>query len=95
MVSVWPVGLVGSLRYESPVVENGKVVRWFTYWRPERPFAMDMAGFAINIRLLFEKPDAKFSLYVQRGNQESELLSGLISMDDLEPRADNCTKVVV
>lgn len=25
-VSVWPVGLVGGLRYESPVVQNGKVI---------------------------------------------------------------------
>ena len=24
-VSVWPVGLVGYLRYESPVIKNGKV----------------------------------------------------------------------
>lgn len=24
-VSVWPVGLVGYLRYETPVVKNGKV----------------------------------------------------------------------
>ena len=24
-VSVWPVGLVGKLRYESPIIKNGKV----------------------------------------------------------------------
>ena len=25
LVSVWPVGLVGKLRYESPIISNGKV----------------------------------------------------------------------
>ncbi len=44
-VSVWPVGLVGKLRYETPILnERGKVVRYLTNWYPERPFAMDMAG---------------------------------------------------
>lgn len=43
-VSVWPVGLVGGRRYERPVVENGKVVGWYTGWRADRPFAIDMAG---------------------------------------------------
>lgn len=43
-VSVWPVGLVGGRRYERPIVENGKVVGWYTGWRADRPFAIDMAG---------------------------------------------------
>uniref|UniRef100_A0A8P0N5N1 Galactosylgalactosylxylosylprotein 3-beta-glucuronosyltransferase n=2 Tax=Canis lupus familiaris TaxID=9615 RepID=A0A8P0N5N1_CANLF len=42
-VSVWPVGLVGGRRYERPLVENGKVVGWYTGWRADRPFAIDMA----------------------------------------------------
>ncbi|XP_056092930.1 galactosylgalactosylxylosylprotein 3-beta-glucuronosyltransferase 2 isoform X2 [Rhinichthys klamathensis goyatoka] len=43
-VSVWPVGLVGGRRYERPLVEKGKVVGWYTGWRADRPFAIDMAG---------------------------------------------------
>ncbi|XP_048352221.1 galactosylgalactosylxylosylprotein 3-beta-glucuronosyltransferase 2 isoform X2 [Sphaerodactylus townsendi] len=43
-VSVWPVGLVGGRRYERPIVEKGKVVGWYTGWRADRPFAIDMAG---------------------------------------------------
>uniref|UniRef100_D3YY32 Galactosylgalactosylxylosylprotein 3-beta-glucuronosyltransferase n=2 Tax=Mus musculus TaxID=10090 RepID=D3YY32_MOUSE len=43
-VSVWPVGLVGGRRYERPLVKNGKVVGWYTGWREDRPFAIDMAG---------------------------------------------------
>ncbi|KAK3092306.1 hypothetical protein FSP39_001073, partial [Pinctada imbricata] len=95
-VSVWPVALVGDLRYESPKVENKTVVGWFTYYKPDRPFAMDMAGFAVNMRLFFENPSAWFSNNVQRGYQESTILQQLkVSLADLEPKADDCTRVLV
>ena len=94
-VSVWPVALVGKLRYEAPLVTNGKVTGWHTYWKPNRPFAMDMAGFAININLLLDHPDVKFHLEVPRGYQESVLLKGLVTMQELEPKANNCTKVLI
>ncbi|WAR19759.1 B3GA3-like protein [Mya arenaria] len=87
-VSVWPVGLVGYLRYESP-----KVVGWHTYWKPQRKFAMDMAGFAVNLELIRSHPKAAFRMSAGRGNQESDLLTQLgLEMSDLEPRADDCTK---
>lgn len=95
-VSVWPVGLVGYLRYERPVVRSGKVIGWFTYWLPDRPFAMDMAGFAINIKLFFSHPEAEFSHLVRRGELESDLISKLgITLSDLEPKADDCSKILV
>ena len=51
---MWPVGLVGGVRFERPIVdENGKVTSWSTGWRPERPFAIDMAGFAINLKYIY------------------------------------------
>ena len=93
-VSVWPVGIVGYLRYERPIVKSGKVVGWFTYWMPDRPFAMDMAGFAVSLRLFFDHPTAEFSNIVRRGELESDLISKLgIRLNDLEPKADGCTKV--
>lgn len=53
-VSVWPVGLVGNVRFERPILdEHDKVANWSTGWRPERPFAIDMAGFAINLKCDF------------------------------------------
>lgn len=60
-VSVWPVGLVGGRRYERPVVENGKVVGWYTGWRADRPFAIDMAGehqasWHMNVFLVIPRP---------------------------------------
>jgi galactosylgalactosylxylosylprotein 3-beta-glucuronosyltransferase 3 len=92
--SVWPVGLVGSLYYERPILdEKGVVVGWSTGWRPERPFAVDMAGFAINLKLILDNPDAMFSFEVPRGYQESTILGAVITKEELEPKADMCSKV--
>uniref|UniRef100_A0A4W3IMY9 Galactosylgalactosylxylosylprotein 3-beta-glucuronosyltransferase n=1 Tax=Callorhinchus milii TaxID=7868 RepID=A0A4W3IMY9_CALMI len=96
-VSVWPVAFVGGLRFESPKLSpTGKVVGWKTVFDPNRPFAIDMAGFAINVKLILKKPSANFQLYgVKGGYQESSLLRELVTMTDLEPKASNCTKVLV
>jgi len=93
-VSVWPVGLAGYLRYERPVVDNtGHVVGWFTAWKPHRRFALDMAGFAVNTGLLMAHRSAEFSYSVARGEQESYFLSQLVTLPDLEPKANNCSEV--
>ncbi|XP_026579905.1 galactosylgalactosylxylosylprotein 3-beta-glucuronosyltransferase 3-like [Pseudonaja textilis] len=94
-VSVWPVGLVGGLRFERPLVENGRVVGFYTAWKPNRPFPIDMAGFAVALSLLLANPEARFDLLAERGYLESSLLQSLVSMEELEPKADNCTKVLV
>lgn len=94
-VSVWPVAFVGGLRYESPKVNAaGKVYGWKAVFDPHRPFAIDMAGFAINLKLILSKPQAYFKLRgVKGGYQESSLLRELVTLNDLEPKAANCTKV--
>ncbi|XP_034539430.1 galactosylgalactosylxylosylprotein 3-beta-glucuronosyltransferase 1 [Notolabrus celidotus] len=96
-VSVWPVAFVGGLRYESPKVNTyGKVYGWKTVFDPHRPFAIDMAGFAVNLHLILSKPQAYFKLRgVKGGYQESSLLKELVTLSDLEPKAANCTKVLV
>ncbi|XP_075430176.1 galactosylgalactosylxylosylprotein 3-beta-glucuronosyltransferase 1-like isoform X2 [Ascaphus truei] len=92
-VSVWPVGFVGGLRYESVKMDAaGKVSGWKVKYDPSRPFAIDMAGFAISLRLILEKPRAFFRLDVKSGYQEPSLLQDLVTMEELEPKADNCTK---
>ncbi|XP_030825773.1 LOW QUALITY PROTEIN: galactosylgalactosylxylosylprotein 3-beta-glucuronosyltransferase 3 [Camarhynchus parvulus] len=94
-VSVWPVGLVGGLRLERPLVSGGRVVGFHTGWRPERPFPLDMAGFAVALRLLLAHPRARFDPRAERGFLESSFLGGLVTPGQLEPRADNCTQVLV
>jgi hypothetical protein len=95
-VSVWPVGLAGYLRYESPVLDSrdARVIGWFTAWKPKREYAVDMAGFAVSTRLIVERRQAGFSYSVPRGEQETFFLQQLISgLSELEPRANNCTEV--
>jgi len=93
--SVWPVGLVGGMVLERPLLDTSdKVVGWSTGWRPERPFAIDMAGFAINVRLILDNPQLEFSFEVPRGYQESTILA-VTTKEELEPKADKCTKVSI
>ena len=94
-IGVWPVGFAGLFPYQSPVVVNGKVRDWFSaYKRTQRKFPIDMAGFAITGELLMTHPNAKFNLNEPLGFMETKFIESLgVTMDDLEPRADNCTKV--
>jgi len=94
-VGVWPVGLVGGVKVERPKVDsNGKVTGWLTVWSPNRPFAIDMAGFAVNLKRFLSRPDGKFAFEVEKGHQESEFLRHFVgSLGELEPKAERCTKV--
>ncbi|KAL4625044.1 galactosylgalactosylxylosylprotein 3-beta-glucuronosyltransferase 2-like [Arapaima gigas] len=95
-VSVWPVGLVGGRRYERPLVEKGRVVGWYTGWRADRPFATDMAGFAVNLQVILANPRAVFKRRgSQPGMQESDFLKQITRVEELEPKAANCTQVLV
>lgn len=94
-VGIWPVGIVGGMRVEMPIVRDGKVKEFNAWWKPFRPFPIDMAGFAINATMFLDHPDAKFSRKVQSGFQESEILKYFTTTEELEPLADNCTKVYV
>ncbi|CAB0010245.1 unnamed protein product [Nesidiocoris tenuis] len=96
-VSVWPVGLVGGLMVEKPILNltTGKVVGWNSAWRPDRPFPIDMAGFAISLQHILKKSKAYFAYNVSGGFQESHILQQLTVRENLEPKADNCTQVLV
>lgn len=72
-----------------------KVIDWFVAWSEKRPFPIDMAGFAIHLNLIQAHQSARFSSLVPRGMQESHFLSHLVRVQDLEPMADNCTKVFI
>ncbi|KAJ1109441.1 hypothetical protein NDU88_006802 [Pleurodeles waltl] len=93
-VSVWPVAFAGGLRYESVDVDTfGKVKGWKVKYDLQRAFAIDMAGFAVNLNLIIKKHNAWFPEQGYSGKMESRFLEGLAVMEDLEPKASNCTKV--
>ena len=55
---------------------------------------LDMAAFAVNIDVLIhEKSKAQFRQSAVRGHLEPTFLSEITTVEDLEPLADNCTKV--
>ena len=51
-VSMWPVGLVTELGVSSPIVRQGKVIGFYDGWKAYRKFPVDMAGFAVNLKLI-------------------------------------------
>lgn len=95
-VSIWGVGLAGGARWAGPIVKEGKVVSFHVYWAPQRSFPIDMCGFAINLRVLLnEKPGAEFDAHAKLGHLEPTFLEQLTTKEQLEPLADNCTKIYV
>ncbi|CAD5223976.1 unnamed protein product [Bursaphelenchus okinawaensis] len=73
-MGVWAVGLPGNALVEHPLVSNGRLVGWHTAFRPERNFATDMAGFALNIDVL-TKANASFNLKCTGTTPEDCLLT--------------------
>lgn len=94
-VSIWPVGLTGGLRFEGPVCSNGKVTGWHSAWHPERPFPLDMAGFAVNLKELVKNPAARIDPNAARGYLESSLLQHILQRHEAEPLASDCTEVCI
>lgn len=98
-VSVWPVGFVGGLLVERPLVHpqnNNRIHSFNSMWEKKRPFPFDMAGFAVSMNLFMSHLNANFSAEQKVGYVESHFLSQLIdSWEELEPKADKCTKILV
>ena len=87
-VSVLPVALVGGVRVEQPQVSHGKVTGWAVGWGRSRPYATDMAGFAVSLSHLLARPSALFPSLCRRGHLESEFLKHLVTgLEELEPVA--------
>ncbi|KFV55361.1 Galactosylgalactosylxylosylprotein 3-beta-glucuronosyltransferase 2, partial [Tyto alba] len=95
-VSVWPVGLVGGRRYERPVVENGKVVGCLGVFLDIFFSLPSPQGFAVSLQVILSHPKAAFKRRgSQPGMQESDFLKQITTVEELEPKANNCTKVLV
>jgi beta-1,3-glucuronyltransferase S len=68
------------------------VVGFFDSWPGSRTFPVDMAGFAVNIEFL--SPTA--SMPYIAGHEEDRFLVSLgLKIEDIEPLADNCSRVLV
>uniref|UniRef100_A0A914I7F8 Galactosylgalactosylxylosylprotein 3-beta-glucuronosyltransferase n=1 Tax=Globodera rostochiensis TaxID=31243 RepID=A0A914I7F8_GLORO len=84
-IGIWAVGLAGSALVEAPHVENGTITKWDVVYAPKRRFAVDMAGFAINLRLILNT-NASFNLGCVRYSPESCFLAQFgIPREKVEP----------
>jgi len=71
-----------------------KVVGFSDAWLGNRKFAVDMAGFAVNVEFLASIKTA--AMPYKAGYEEDYFIQSLnITLDDLEPLAEGCTKVVI
>ena len=64
-VSVFPVGLILKYGVSSPIVQDGVVTGFFDAFQAGRQFAMDMAGFAVSVKLFKSRKEATFPAKVR------------------------------
>ncbi|KAK6021348.1 glycosyltransferase family 43 [Ostertagia ostertagi] len=86
-IGMWAVGLSGGSLVESPRVVNNTVVGYKVKWGTKRKFAVDMAGFAINLNIVLNTT-AVFGKSCQSGFGAPEpcLLEDMgFSQSDIEP----------
>ena len=91
---MFPVGLCTKYGLSSPVVKNGKFSGFYDGWVAGRKFPVDMAGFAVNVKFLLERPNA--SMPYRAGYEEDGFLKSLAPFEpkEIELLADNCTKIL-
>ncbi|XP_049799694.1 galactosylgalactosylxylosylprotein 3-beta-glucuronosyltransferase P-like [Schistocerca nitens] len=94
-VAMWPVGLVGNYGISTPVVVGGRLAGFYDGWISGRKFPVDMAGFAVSVEFLLQRPNA-FMPY-ETGFEEDGFLKSLAPFEpnEIELKANNCTKVLV
>lgn len=90
---MWPVGLITKLGISSPVLKDGKFVGFYDGWIAGRKFPVDMAGFAVSVSFLLQRPKAFMPF--KPGYEEDGFLKSLAPLEpkDIEFLASNCTKV--
>lgn len=70
------------------------MIGFYDSWPAERQWPVDMAGFAVNLDYLANSPNA--TMPYRAGYEEDEFLQSIgLQLDDIEPRAGNCTEVLV
>lgn len=81
VLSVWAVGFRGGLSYEGPVCKNGNLIHWRMRKVDTkiRAFPIDMAGFAVNLCQIIQRPFAGFESSVPFGHLENAFVLQFIS----------------
>lgn len=73
---------------------KGKVIGFFDSWIAQRMWPVDMAGFAISLDYIEKNPNA--TMPYKAGFEEDGFLKSIgLKIDDIEPKAKNCTEILV
>ncbi|XP_074095437.1 glucuronyltransferase P [Cotesia typhae] len=93
-VSMFPVGLCTKFGLSSPVVKDGKFSGFYDGWVAGRRFPVDMAGFAVSVKFLLQRPNA--TMPYRAGFEEDGFLRSLAPFEprEIELLGDNCTKIL-
>ncbi|XP_037821126.1 galactosylgalactosylxylosylprotein 3-beta-glucuronosyltransferase P-like [Lucilia sericata] len=93
-VSMWPVGLVTKFGVSSPIVKAGKLTGFYDGWIGGRKYPVDMAGFAVSVKFLHDRPNAKMPF--KTGYEEDGFLKSLAPLNntEIELLANNCTEIL-
>ncbi|CAH0562304.1 unnamed protein product [Brassicogethes aeneus] len=94
-VSMFPVGLVTKFGVSTPVIRNGRFSEFYDGWQGGRKFPVDMAGFAVSVQFLLERPHA--IMPYSPGFEEDGFLKSLkpFEPNEIELLASSCTKIYV
>jgi beta-1,3-glucuronyltransferase len=96
MVSMFPVGLIARFGLSSPILNNktAKIIGFHDAFKGSRKYAVDMAGFAVNLQFFLSKPNA--TMPYKEGHEEDDFIKSLdVQFSDIEPKANNCTQVCI
>ncbi|XP_037718678.1 galactosylgalactosylxylosylprotein 3-beta-glucuronosyltransferase P isoform X1 [Drosophila subpulchrella] len=93
-VAMWPVGLVTKTGVSSPIIKDGKMVGYYDGWIGGRKYPVDMAGFAVSVKFLKERPNAQMPF--KPGYEEDGFLRSLAPLDntEIEFLADECRDIL-
>lgn len=100
-VGCWAVGFSGGNRYERCTIDHDTsvVTGFVSGYMANRKFVVDMAGFAVNVDMLFENRAQNlpfhFSHSSQPGHAETDFVELFIDNISLLEARGNCTKVWV
>ena len=94
-IGMLPVGNIPHTGLSSPIIKNGKVRGFLASDGNDRKWNVHISGFATNINFWIKRGRPFFTLQRQ-GYLETYFLESMnITLDDIEPKAQMCTQMLV
>ncbi len=102
-VSMFPVGFLSGLFVSTPILdEKGQFKDFYEGWKGGRTFALDMAGFAVNVAHFVAQAGPLYKagndsiMAFKVGYEEETFLQAMnVPPSQVEFLAENCTKIYV